>query len=237
MDQSEVKVQALSLVEEANALQIIDDNSYRLAGEFLRERTKPLLAEADRIFDPIIKAAHDSHKAALAAKKEAIDPINRADSIVRRAMSAYSDEQLRRQREEEARIAAEIRRAEQERLREEASRKAAEEAALLAAEAAEDRGDAAEAEKALEEAVAMASPPPAVPVAPAPVPLPAAKVAPVVAGVGVREVWRWRSQTRPPSGRSSCSRMRRPSGRSCGRRRTRRRRWLAASASGPKRQR
>jgi len=177
MKTEDVKQQALSLVEEAKGYLVRNDEEFTVAGALLRERIKPLLAEADRVFDPVIASAHSAHKAALAAKKEATDPINQADKIVRAAMNAYSAEQLRLKREEEERI----RREEQEKR-----------AAALRAEEERRLALAMEAEEAGKDEVAEAilSAPPArieIPEAPS---LPSIAM-PKAVGVGVREVWRW----------------------------------------------
>lgn len=182
---------SLAVVGEAQALRIVTADDYQAAGLFLRDRTKPLLAEADRIFDPIIRAAHDSHKAALAAKRSVTDPISQADALVRKAMNAYSSEQLRRQREEEERLAAERRKAEAAAwaLRER-ERIAAEEAAsrkLAEAKAAGDAEAAGDAFAALLDAPEAAP----VPEAAAPVSVSASAVTPRLDGVSTREVWRW----------------------------------------------
>jgi len=178
MQTDEVKAQALSLVEEAKCFLVRNDDEYRQAGAMLRDKIKPLLAEADRVFDPVISAAHAAHKSALAAKKEVTDPINQADTIVRRAMSSYSSEQLRRQREEQERLRRE------ELAKREAAMRAEEERRLSLAMAAEQAGN----KELAEEIVSQPAP---VIEAPAATMVSAPIAAPKVDGVSTREVWRW----------------------------------------------
>lgn len=97
-----VETQALSWPDRARALVITDGASYTQASELLRG-IKGLRAEADGIFDPPIAAGLNAHRAAIAAKKKVVSPLDDAESIIKRSMVAFDDEQERLRRAEQRR--------------------------------------------------------------------------------------------------------------------------------------
>lgn len=138
-DASTVEKQAMTALEQARAMSIVDDAGFQEAGSFLR-MLKGIQKAIDETFDGAIAAAHTAHKAVVAAKKTHSEPIAKAESLAKDKMALYQRE-------------AEIR-AEKERLRLEAeARKKAEDEALAAALAAPD---AAEADAILSEPITTA---------------------------------------------------------------------------------
>ena len=158
----DITARALTIPEEAKALRIVDVMTYVRAGEVLTA-IKDLRKQIDAAFDPIIQKAHAAHKEAISQKKKAEAPLVEAEGIIKPQIAAYEAEQERIRRAEEARIRAELAKAE-------------EEARLQAAIEAEAAGNKQEAEELLEEPVQVA-----------PVVLP--KATPKLEGVYTREDW------------------------------------------------
>lgn len=117
---AEIETKALSLESEARQLVITTETEYRDADRF-GKAAKALLAEIDAAFDPIIEAAHASHKTALAQKKKQSAPVEEVKRIIADKMGTWY-------RAEQARVAEERRKAEAE------ARRIAEEEALRVAE-------------------------------------------------------------------------------------------------------
>ena len=150
VETDEVETKALSIVDQAKAVKVVDSQTYTAAG-MLWKSIGDMIKEVKETFDPICEAANRAHKAATAKRAQYLDPLTSAQKSVKALMSDYDAEQerIRRAEEErlrkieEERIAAE-RKAEQERL--EAERKAEEDRLLAEAVAAEARGDKETAE-------------------------------------------------------------------------------------------
>jgi len=164
VETTEVENKALSIVDQAKAVKIVDAGSYTVAGA-LWKSIKDMMKEVADTFDPIIEKAHASHKEALAQKAKFYAPLEAAYRSVKGLMSTYDAEQER------------IRLAEQRRL-EEIARKVEEERLLREAIAAEEeaRRNGATKEEAAQEAEAVID----APVYVAPVILP--KTTPKLAG-------------------------------------------------------
>lgn len=101
---------ALSVPEQARELKVIDSDSWIRASNFLGV-IKDLRKEIDDTLDPVVKKAHEAHKAAVAAKKKVEAPLVEAETYLRGDMSRYK-------REVDAANAAARRQAEIERQRE-----------------------------------------------------------------------------------------------------------------------
>jgi hypothetical protein len=114
-ESQELEQKALSWSQQANEVKIVDQESYDRAAELLKV-IKDLRAKAEEHHRPMIKAAHESHKAACAGLARIDMPLEHAEATVKtkaaRFLDAVRQEELRRQREAEA----EARRIEQERL-------------------------------------------------------------------------------------------------------------------------
>ncbi len=147
----------------ARTLEVVDQPSLQRAGNYI-QAVKALEQQADEVFDPIIRKAHEAHREAIAQKRKITDPLVQAETALKSKMGAYL-EQERQAREEEER-----------QLRAEAERMAAEQR-----EAEIEQAEAAGASR--EEISVLAQAPVYVP----PVVRPAA---PKVAGLSSREIWR-----------------------------------------------
>lgn len=157
---AEVTTQAIAWPDRARAIVVADDASYAAACETLKG-IKALRQEVDATFDPIVKSAFTAHRTAVEQKRKAESPLTEAESIIKRTLGAYQQEQQR--------LADERRREEEKKAREEAETLALEQAAAMEREGHEF-GDAA----LVEEAHALIERPIiAAPVAPAPRPTPA----------------------------------------------------------------
>lgn len=137
--EDEVNQEVMDINSQAKALKIIDSQSYITAGNLWRA-IKELRKKVDDTFSPIISAAFQAHKTAVAKKKEVDIPLEEAERRVKSAMSNYeAEEELKRL-------------AEQRRL-EEIVRKEEENRRLQEAIEAEKAGDHAEAEAIINEPV------------------------------------------------------------------------------------
>lgn len=111
-----IETRALSIPEEAKAINVTDDESFQKAGRILLI-IKEVRKEIDATFDPIIKKAHESHKEAVAQKKKVDAPLIEAEGIIKPRLAAYHEEQERKRREEEEKTRAEaLKKAEDDRL-------------------------------------------------------------------------------------------------------------------------
>lgn len=140
----------ISLPDQALALEIIDEFGAKRASDLL-DAIKELRKQVDDHYDPIIKAALQSHRAALAAKKVHETPLQEAEKRVKEKVCRWVEEQNRIKRE-----------AEMERLR--LLREAEERRLLELAVMAEESGDSETANEMLAQASApqvavMPSPP------------------------------------------------------------------------------
>lgn len=199
---NDVESKALTIVDQAKAVQVTDAESYTAAGSMWKTIGE-MIAEVKGTFDPICEAANKAHKAATAKRASFLDPLQAAQKQVKQLMSKYDEEQERIRRAEEARL-AEIARQEEEKRRQEelaaleADRKAEEERLLQAALEAEAGGDKAQAEELMqvaqertEEAAQAAAEIQAAPVYVAPVVVP--KATPKLQGGPVYQE-RWYAQ-------------------------------------------
>lgn len=165
MNQQEITERALTVPDQARAIEIKSNDDFVHAGEILLV-IKDLRKQIDETFDPIIKKQHEAHKEAVAQKKKVDAPLVEAENIIKPRIAAWSAEQERIRREEEARLREEARKQEEERRLQEA---------ILA----EQSGQKDEAEAIIE-----------TPVQVAPVVVP--KSVPKVAGVNMVKQWKFR---------------------------------------------
>jgi hypothetical protein len=120
---AEIKAEGTEIMASVEALVVIDQASYDLANALI-ERCDTTLKRIAEVHDPVIKAAHNTHKAALDAKKRLAEPIETLKKAASKKMTAWYQA-------EQARIAEE-RRAAEERARKEAEEKRLREAEALA---------------------------------------------------------------------------------------------------------
>lgn len=94
---------ALSMPERAKAMMIRDNQDYVRAAEFLKS-IKALRGEVDAAFGPTIAKANETHKAALAAKAAADEPLSMAEKIIKGSVARYLTEQEEMRRRAEQRL-------------------------------------------------------------------------------------------------------------------------------------
>ena len=99
----EIDTKANQALDASKAILIVSRETYTIAANFLRE-LKSIEKAIGETFDPVIKAAHDAHKAALAAKAKHAEPIMKAENVVKGKMLVYQSEEEKHAREEEARL-------------------------------------------------------------------------------------------------------------------------------------
>lgn len=152
---------ALSVRDEAKAIQIIDQDTYDAAAAKFNGVSE-LEREIVDHYKPMKEAAHRAHKAVCDAEKSILVPVQEAKRLLSRQIGAWDEGQERLRREEQRRLEAE-------------ALKRAEEEALQSAIDAEQHGaDAEEVEMVLS----------------SPAPMPKVQAAPTYSkSVPTREIW------------------------------------------------
>lgn len=89
------RTQIASAVAEASGIQVQSPEDYTRAGEHLKA-ARALLKEADRIFDPSIKSAHETHRLMVKAKKDATIDLEAAAAMLAGRMGDWKSEQDRK---------------------------------------------------------------------------------------------------------------------------------------------
>ena len=82
---------ALSVPEQARQIVVIDSATWARASETLGV-IKELRKEIDDTLDPVVKKAHEAHRAAVAAKKKVEAPLVEAETYLRGDMARYKRE-------------------------------------------------------------------------------------------------------------------------------------------------
>jgi hypothetical protein len=95
--------QAMSWPDKARAFVITTQETLELAANALKG-IKGLRAEIEEVFGPNIKRWFDGHRAAVAERKKVEEPLTEAESIIKRNISGYQQEQERIRQEEERRL-------------------------------------------------------------------------------------------------------------------------------------
>ncbi|MDD2858877.1 MAG: hypothetical protein PHU75_09410 [Candidatus Nanopelagicales bacterium] len=162
-DTTAIRAEITTWAQAVAALKITSEPTYRDAAEMLLN-VRAIRGRVNATFDPVIEAAHKSHKAALAAKAEHEAPLATAERAIKGMMSAYMAEQERLRLAEQSRLAAIARQEEEDRR-------------LAEAQAAQDAGDAEMAEALIAQPVVVQ-------------PVKAAPAVPKIAGVVYRTTWR-----------------------------------------------
>ncbi len=194
-------VETGAIVTQAQTLTIATHADNDAAGKFLVE-CKGLRQRICDNYDPIIEAAHASHKAALAGRAEHLKPLDDAVALVKGKVKLFTEEQERIRQIEQRRLEAEAQRiANEQRVKEmaEAKRLAdeakAERDRLKAIADAASASERVEAERQLKEAEAARKAAAAasrmVAAAPAPIAAPVVvAAAPKVAGMSTKKRWK-----------------------------------------------
>lgn len=98
-----VTEKALTWPERAKAVRIDSSETYRDSADLLMA-IKQLRNEVNEAFDPIIAAAHQTHKTACDRKRRAEAPLVEAEVVIKRALVTYTDAQTRIRRAEQVRL-------------------------------------------------------------------------------------------------------------------------------------
>lgn len=171
-DHQALTAQVVSWPDRAKRTAVTDGPSYEAAAELLKA-IKSLRAEVDTTFDKHIKSAHGAWKGLLAEKARHETPLTDAETVIKRALVTYDQEQERLRREEQRRL--------DDLARQQAEDEALARAAALEAEGQQfgDAGMVMEAAQIVEEAIQ----------APAPIAPMAKKETPKVAGIAMVTTW------------------------------------------------
>lgn len=140
VDEQRLGKEVTDIEFQAEALVVSSEDDYKAAGEF-GVMLKRKAAQVVSFFKPMKDSAYQAHKAVCDREKAMLAPLKNAETIVKKSMAAYVEEQERKRRELE-----------------EAQRRAAEaerERKLREAEELEAAGDKEGAESAISEAVIM----------------------------------------------------------------------------------
>lgn len=137
--EAEVKTEIEQFKGETDVV-VDSPESYEYAGEIIL-KGKAIIKDIDAKFEPSVKAAYAAHKAIKDLQNSLKNPVSAMISELQLKANAYVTEQERKRREEQARLDAERRKAEET----ERARLAAE------AKAAENKGDAEKAAALREE--------------------------------------------------------------------------------------
>lgn len=100
-------------VNEANQITITDQTSYKAAADWLR-LIVTLKKEVETTFGQPKKKASEAHKSICAAEKKHLEPLAKAELIVKSKMSLWYAEQERKAKEEKIRLEAELKKREEE---------------------------------------------------------------------------------------------------------------------------
>jgi hypothetical protein len=158
----EVGIKALSVIDQAKALEIINSETYIKAGSFITT-IKEMIKEVEDTFTPICEAAFKAHRLAVEKRDYYLNPLKNAQKSIKGLMNSYD-------------LAEEQKRLEEQRKLEEIARRVEEERKLREAIEAEEAGEQEVAEAIMEEAVYVP-----------PVVLP--KETPKVKGISFRTIW------------------------------------------------
>lgn len=119
IETKELETRVMQWPDRARAIVVSDDKALMFADDFLAD-IKALRREVDDTFDPIVKAAHEAHKTAVAQKRRHETPLAEAESIIKASILSYQQEVRRREAEDRRRLEAEARAREEERRLQEA---------------------------------------------------------------------------------------------------------------------
>lgn len=121
----DVSSRMLTMTEQADALVIDSESTYRAASSFLLA-VKDLQKEVLDFFKPLKAAAQDAHRKLCAAEKDKAEPLINVERKVKIRMLEYETEQRRQKAEQERKLREEARRIEEDARLKEAARLEAE---------------------------------------------------------------------------------------------------------------
>jgi hypothetical protein len=112
-DSDHLEKMVITFPDMARSLKVTSESDLEDAADLLKG-VKKLRQEAESVFRPLIKRAHETHKEALAALRRVDDPLQEAEGIVKLAVARYYAECEREEREERERLQREAMEREQE---------------------------------------------------------------------------------------------------------------------------
>lgn len=162
-----IEKNVLTTSDYAALITVVDAEQYTEACEFIRaiSRTRK---EVEETFGPIKKKAHETWKESVAQEKKYLDPLEKAEKVVKGKIGIYLDAEEKKRLELEA--------AEREK-----ARKEQDERALLEAAELERQGNTAAAEQVVQEAVSAPAPVVVIP-----------KTVAKQEGISARKTWHFR---------------------------------------------
>lgn len=132
---TQVKTESLAVVQQAKAMKVTDDSSFRAAGEFLKQ-IKIASNKVIAVFKPMKTQAHKAWRTICDTEGEMLDPLNEAEKYLKSQLSDYT-------------LKVEEEQASQRKELENKARSEADESTLEAAYAAEEAGSPALAQEIL----------------------------------------------------------------------------------------
>lgn len=175
LKEKELRDKSLTLLEQAKAFEIVDQGTYDEAGRVRREVIKPWRKNIVEYHKPLKEIAKAAHQRIVDAEAGLLRPLDEGDDILERKRLTYSSAQERKRLEEQARLAAESQKQEDERR-------------LAEAEAAKAAGADPQDVDAILETPSIAPPPVAQPT--------------VVKTQGISTRSTWKAELMPPADRN-----------------------------------
>lgn len=141
--EKELQNKGTTVLDESKAVAsaISDPETYQQAADYL-QTIKGFMKVIDEYFEQDIKKAFDLHRSLTKKRKDALEPLENAEKIIKSSMQEFAIEQQRKARIEQERLLAE-------------QKKQAEEAKLSAAQSASDAGEHDKADAILDTPVVI----------------------------------------------------------------------------------
>lgn len=112
-DTTEIEIRSVTIVDQAQALEICGDEEYRQGSELLLA-VKDLLKKIETDFEKSKKLAYGAWKSVVALEKGYQDPLLNAERIIKSKLSAFIQHRERVRREEQTRLQEIVRKREEE---------------------------------------------------------------------------------------------------------------------------
>lgn len=114
LDTAPVQLKVTGFLKEANALEIIDEDDYQYAAALLMQE-KTVYKYIDNFYKPTKDAMNKAKAELMKNIKAHTDPLDRAETVIKRKMGAWHAEQERIRAEARRKIEADLRKQEEER--------------------------------------------------------------------------------------------------------------------------
>ena len=102
------------IVKYAGSLTVLNEDDEQMVTDVISSIIKPALEESAKVFKPLRQTAHAHHRAICAAHDAADAPWKKAESIARKALLDFHAAQRKKQQAQQAKIAADMKRAAEE---------------------------------------------------------------------------------------------------------------------------